>query len=295
VRNEKRNYVVVGTFVIAMVAVLIVWVSLMAGQLGDTDRYTVVYSNTGKLKPGARVLFEGFPIGRIAGIQPIDRDAQRVFRVDVDVERGWPIPTNSSADITTGIFSAAEIDIARGDAQNLLAPGSEISAAAASDIFAALNTTVAKVGPILDELGQSTPELMQSAQELISELNESADQIKQILNPENVRRVSSILENFDQATGEMSRLLNELRILGENTDILLGRLDGLLDRETGGISKAIDDAQYSLAAVSQRIDAVTSDLESTMRNLNEFSRQLRMNPGVLLRGREATVDGSSSQ
>jgi phospholipid/cholesterol/gamma-HCH transport system substrate-binding protein len=38
------------------------------------------------------------------------------------------------------------------------------------------------------------------------------------------------------------------------------------------------------------MDAISSNLESTSRNLDEFSRQVRENPGVLLRGRDGADD-----
>jgi phospholipid/cholesterol/gamma-HCH transport system substrate-binding protein len=46
-----------------------------------------------------------------------------------------------------------------------------------------------------------------------------------------------------------------------------------------------------MAAISRRIDSITGDLESTTRNMNEFSRQIRENPGVLVRGRETSDAG----
>ena len=43
----------------------------------------------------------------------------------------------------------------------------------------------------------------------------------------------------------------------------------------------------AIEALARRSEAVASNLEDATRNANEFSRQLRANPGVLLRGREA--------
>ena len=54
---------------------------------------------------------------------------------------------------------------------------------------------------------------------------------------------------------------------------------------------AIRDLRHTLAAISRRIDSITSDLETTTRNVSEFSRQIRENPGVLVRGRETDDDG----
>jgi len=292
VKNEQRNYVVVGTFVIAMVAVLIVWISLLAGQTGNMDHYSVVYTNLSNLKPGARVLFEGFPVGHIDEITPTDRDDRRVFRVGIAVEKDWPIPANSTANITQGLFSAAEIDIRRGNAAENLAPDSEIAPEEATDIVATLKTTTEKVNTILDDLGAATPPLMQTAQQLLSDLRGAIDQVNDILGPENVRRISSILKSFDQATDETNRLLGELRKSSENITQLVGHLDDLVDKEGSNVSQVVDDTRYTMGTVARHIDAIAANLEDTTRNLSEFSKQLRTNPAVLLRGRQTAGDGS---
>ena len=49
-------------------------------------------------------------------------------------------------------------------------------------------------------------------------------------------------------------------------------------------------AVYAADAVARRIDSITSNLEATMRNMNEFSGQVRENPGVLVRGRSSGSD-----
>jgi phospholipid/cholesterol/gamma-HCH transport system substrate-binding protein len=38
--------------------------------------------------------------------------------------------------------------------------------------------------------------------------------------------------------------------------------------------------------VARHIDAIAADLERSSRNLAEFTRQVRENPGVIVRGRE---------
>lgn len=290
-KNEKRNYLVVGTFVIAMAVALIVWLSLMAGQMGASDRYSVVFSHLSNVKPGARVLFEGFPVGLVDAITPLDRDGRRVFRVGMAVEEGWPIPANSTAGITQGLFSAPEITIERGDSPQMLTPGSEIAPLEDANIVDALKTTSSKANLILDEVADAAPRLVADAEQILSQLETSAGRINEILNPENVRRVSSILGNFEQATDEANHLLVELRKAGENVDLLVGHLDALLDEESGDVSQAIDDARHTMATIARHIDAITADLEDTTRNLSEFSKQVRANPGVLLRGRASSDDG----
>ena len=56
-KDSRRNYLVVGTFVIAMGAVLIAWIAVLSGRSGATDRYHVLYDNVMGLARGTEVLF----------------------------------------------------------------------------------------------------------------------------------------------------------------------------------------------------------------------------------------------
>ena len=87
-RNERRNYLVVGVFVTLMLAALIVWLAALSGRTGATDRYDILWRSVTGLKEGAEVLFDGYPIGTVRGIEPVNADGSGGFRVDVAVRRG---------------------------------------------------------------------------------------------------------------------------------------------------------------------------------------------------------------
>ena len=72
-------------------------------------------------------------------------------------------------------------------------------------------------------------------------------------------------------------------------------MDKLFDRNQGEIGHAITDLHDSLEAVARHIDAITHNLELSTRNLSEFSRQIRENPGVLVRGREAAPEAAGAR
>ena len=91
-RNDKRNYVLVGSFVIAMMALLIIWISMVSGRTGATDDYYVIYDNVMGLNTGVEILFEGYRVGHIEDISPVTENGRIRYRVDVSVEQNWPIP-----------------------------------------------------------------------------------------------------------------------------------------------------------------------------------------------------------
>jgi phospholipid/cholesterol/gamma-HCH transport system substrate-binding protein len=299
-RNEKRNYIVVGAFVIAMLVALILWIALLSGRTGATDDYYIVYDNVMGLKTGVEILYEGFPVGHIEDISPVDREGRRSYRVDVSVTRDWPIPEDSVAKFAAaGLLSAYVLDIRAGESQTLLEPGSEIEGQEAQDMLSAVNAVADEalrvieesVRPMLASFAEGAPGIVDNVDQFTVELNKTVDQINAILSPVNVERVGKILENLDNATGEFATLIEGL---GE-TRLLVGglieKVDALLEEDQGELNVAIRDLRRTLAAIARRIDSITSDLESTTRNMNEFSRQLRENPGVLVRGRETNDAG----
>jgi phospholipid/cholesterol/gamma-HCH transport system substrate-binding protein len=299
-RDDKRNYIVVGAFVITMLAALILWIAVLSGRTGATDGYYIVYGNVLGLKTGGEILYEGFPVGHIEDISPVEREGRLSYRLDVSVKRDWPIPEDSVADVTAaGLLSAYVIDIQAGESQTLLEPGSEIEGQEAQAMLSAVNAVADEVlkvieesvRPMLASFAEGAPGIVDNVDQFTAELNQTVDQINAILSPVNVERVGQILQNLDSATGEFATLIEGLGETRQLVGGLITKLDALLEEDQGELSVAIRDLRHTLAAISRRIDSITSDLESTTRNLNEFSRQLRENPGVLVRGRETNDAG----
>ncbi len=69
-RNHFLNYTAVGIFVAAMIAALVVALSLLSGRTGPTDTYFVVLDDVTDVKYGTVVRFAGYPIGQVEEISP---------------------------------------------------------------------------------------------------------------------------------------------------------------------------------------------------------------------------------
>jgi phospholipid/cholesterol/gamma-HCH transport system substrate-binding protein len=295
VRDDRRNYVLVGAFVVAMVAALILWIALLSGRTGATDSYYVVFRNVTGLKEGVEILFQGYRVGLIEGIQRLEDGGGARFRVDVSVRRGWPIPEDSRAAVAKGLFSAAVIDISAGESERLLEPGSEIPSLEGGDPFAAVQSVATRTArliderfdPILAEVSEALPQIVENVERATREMNVTVGRLNELLEPQNVDRVGSILENMEKASADANALLAEVGGTRRNIDAVIAKMDGLLEEEEGDLSVAIADLRYSLAALARHVDSISTNLENTTRNMNEFSRQVRENPGVLVRGREA--------
>jgi phospholipid/cholesterol/gamma-HCH transport system substrate-binding protein len=301
-RNERRNYLMVGTFVIAMGVALIAWIAVLSGLTGATDRYYVLYDNVMGLARGGEVLFEGYRVGVIDRISQIEVEGRQRFRADIKVDRGWRIPEDSVAAITSGgLLSAVVIGIRSGDSATALAPGSEIEGEDAASLIA-VATKVAdpvtdvtrSLEPILEQLADGVPGIIEDIAVLTADLRDAVDGVNRILSPQNTGRVERSLANFEVTSASLATATGNLATTQSRLNALLDTLHALMDRNEGDLGHGIADLHHSLEAVARHIEAVSRNLEAATRNLSELSLEVRHDPSLLIRGRELP-DGAEPQ
>lgn len=328
-RDNRINYVMVGTFVLAMGAALVVALALLTGRTGATDTFYTYYANVSGLKYGTKVLFEGYPIGQIEKITPVREEGKPRFRVTMSVEDGWQIPEDSKALVaTSGLLAAVAIEIRSGKSDKVVPPGGVVEGGAAGNIFAVMtdvanevsdlsqnslkpllatiNRYVGNLGGVLEhqapqlldnlilvsrDLAEKTPRITSNVQDFSSDLTKTGDQINKILSDGNTEKLGQTLDNMNRFSGNLASLTQDLHSSRKQVDQLLANLNKTVESNQGKVGQSLDDLRYTLQTVSRSIDSVTRNLEGTTRNLNEFSREVRQNPGVLIGGTEKGETG----
>jgi phospholipid/cholesterol/gamma-HCH transport system substrate-binding protein len=303
-KDANRNYVAVGAFVLSMLAAVVLWFAALSGLAVSSDQYFILWDNVMGLKSGTQILFEGYQIGLIENIErsPEADSGGPNYRVEIEVEKDWPIPVSAEAETTAPSFLAAlVVNIDAGDSDEILAPGSVIRSKEQGDLLAAAGDAMSKISEVLDFMKPRIEEITNSIGLVLSE--ENAEQIqsmletmnarvKEILSDENAENIGIILTNLGNVAKDMSDVTGGLQISKAKVDDILATINGLIDSNSGDIGKSLADLQASLEAVSRHIDAIASNLEDTTRNAKEFSEQIRSDPSVLLRGRNAPDDGA---
>jgi len=315
-KDSSINYVVVGGFVSVMIIVFVFIISILAGSTGSTDKYYTVYSNVGGLKFGTQVLYEGYQIGQVDSVEPMFEDGKVQFRVNIEVQEGWVIPDDSVARATvSGLLSAMTVDIAGGDSDTRLPPGSQIPGVAPSNFFAALSEIGAEFGdlsqnsikPLIDSLGSYVTQLGDAAVDnagpmlmnlnsISADLNTKLPEISasltrtarlietEVLGEENRDNLTTVLRNFEVASSDMAGLAAELndtrRLIHESVQ----QINVVVSENATDVNDSVKDLRYTLATISRTIDDITGNLEASSRNFAEFSRSIRQNPGLLLGG-----------
>ena len=281
--DSRRNYILVGGFVLASLVCLITWLAVLAGGTGATDRYWIRYTNVMGLSPGTQILSDGYPVGLIEGISPLPLSEKGGFRLDVSVDEKWKIPVDSRAAVTSGgLLSAVVVDIVRGQSNEMLAPGSEIPSDESPGLMAALSSVADDVGPLLASLEEAVPEILGDIRGLTKRLNTAADRLILMLSEENADRVAGILGELQATAANTAKLSGDLGQTRAQLDSVIGSASTMIEENSPDVRSAVSDLQTSLAVLADHMAAITRNLEATMRNMNEFSAQLREEPRSLI-------------
>jgi phospholipid/cholesterol/gamma-HCH transport system substrate-binding protein len=311
----KINYVVVGAFVLAMAAALVVSLAVLMGRTGATDDYYAIYRNVTGVKFGTQVLYEGYPIGQVEKVTPVPSESGMGFRVDFGVAEDWRIPEDSVAVITAPrLLAAVTINISAGESAVAVGPGGMVRGRDGADVFTAmsmlagevseltrgslrqllatLNQTVGTAGKIFatdgaafsEELralaayaNQRAPRILDNLERFTETINESGDQFKALATPENREKIEAVISDLQQTSTNLVRLTGKF-------DRLSGSLHGVIEENQTDIRQSVANLRYITESVARDIDSINQNLDGTARNMFEFSRQIRQNPGLLLGG-----------
>lgn len=332
-RTSKISYFAVGLFVLAMLIGIIIAIALLTGRTGATDGYHTYYSNVTGVKFGTQVVYEGYPIGQVVDVTPEEHEGRMRFRVDFDVTEGWRIPDDSVVRVAApGLLAAVTLTIDAGESQAALAPQSEITSAESADVFAVVADVAGEFGdlsenfikPLLTNVDDAVTQIneflqiggdgrliaadardtMSLARSLMSDLQGripaitddletilgnvtvTSDRLNTILSDENQDKILGMIDNLNAATQKFDLVLVNLNSILQDVD------DLVLDTE-GDVARTMSESRYIVESVSRNIDSINQNMEGAARNLYEFSRQIRQNPGLLLGGRSPEDAGAA--
>ena len=325
-RRENINYFAVGIFVLSMLAVFFVVLYRITGRTGPTDEYYVVYSNITGVKYGTPVLYEGYQVGQVEIIDPVHEGGRTRYRLGLSVVKDWRIPSDSVAHlVASGLISAITIDIREGKSTVLLQPGSTMPGHEAINVFAAINEvaeefqgltreslkpmidnlntqiqllaaelhdlTTKSVRPLIDNINQKLGEqVFTDITDLLRKLNTGADRLLVLTDENNQQNLQQFLANMETASGSLNELLGRIEDTRSAMNQLIQNVDGMVVENDENIKSSVKNLRQTLDVISQNINAITYHLEGSSRNIHELSREVRENPGLLLKSTPQTEE-----
>ena len=314
-KNLKLNYLIVGSFMIAIVGALVVTVALLTGRTGPTDDYYTMYDNVAGIAFGTRVLYEGFPIGQVEEIVPQHADGKTRFRVELEVTQGWKIPNDSVAEIAaSGILAAVTINLRAGKNSDILAPGAQIPSREANNIMVAVGDITRDIkeltesdikpmlsrihsivqnvgdmvgeenGPMGGEMRKMIEAITRTTPEIVNNINTFSTRLETLMSDHNIKAMDGIIANMGTSAKNMADVTAQLGETRKSIDGLIGVIGSMVTDNKLDVERTVVDARHSAETVARYIESINQNLDITSRNMMEFSRAIRSNPGLLLGG-----------
>ncbi|MBP2290461.1 MlaD family protein [Azospirillum rugosum] len=271
--ETRASYILVGSFVLALLAglfVFTVWVAKV--QLEETRQPYYIYftgSVTG-LQEGSPVRYRGIPVGTVTDIRLDPNDVSRV-RVTIEVQEGTPIKTDSIASLEVqGITGGAYIQISGG-----------------TELSELLRTAHDSGTPVIPSRPSSLTVFVDAAPQLLNRALDLTNRMADLLTPQNQAAIADILQSTRTLTAELAKASNGL----ESTMQQAGRTLQGFEAVGPQLNHTMAQAQRTLATVEGSTKTLTGDLHELTTSLKQTSSQLNAMVGE---NRDAVRDFTGS-
>lgn len=164
----------------------------------------------------------------------------------------------------------------------------------ASALVGDASTLVGDVNRMVGDISGRAPGIMSDLESFMQKINIAADDVNQLLVPENRKKLEGMISSIDRAANDFVRLSKDLNGTRRHFDDLIAALNGVIEENRPRIDQSMVDLRHVMESVARHIDSVNQNMEGAARNLYEFSRQIRQNPGLLL-GARPPADKAATQ
>ena len=270
--ETRASYVVVGTFVLALIAAAFgVVLFLTRTNFEDTPKTYMSYltgSVTG-LQVGSPVRYRGVPVGSVNDIRIDPSDVERV-RVIMEIIQGTPIKTDTNSTLgLQGITGVAYIELTGGTHE--------------SKPLAAIGG--AKV-PVIPSKTSGIQQVLATAPELLERAVVITERLALILDDRNVQSISDTLENLSKLTGTLAGSSGQIEQLiadSQKTFVALQEAADGIATLTGGLNA-------KMGPIADGAQDVIVDVHKAVRGFNRVAGQLEL---MVNENRDSVRDFSS--
>jgi len=294
-KQDNINYFAVGLFVIGAMLVLLVALYHITGRGADADDYYVEIKNVAGIRTGSPVTYAGFEIGQLIDMEPVRTNGQTRYRLRLSVRSGWPIPVDSVAQIVTpSLLGEKQVDIAEGQSTQFLKVGDTLNGKESADMFVLVEQIsnefqkLSEQGlkPLLKtlnvEIAGTLPQLIKQTSTLLNNLNASATELQMLISSVDQKRIDKIFGNAQQATENLLAVSAKLDNAALEVDKLVATTSTMMDENNQDLRMSLLDLRTTMGVIEENMNSIMYNIDASSRNLNEFTRQLRDNPSVLL-------------
>jgi phospholipid/cholesterol/gamma-HCH transport system substrate-binding protein len=257
--EREANYVAVGAFVLllAVMGVLFVYWYSDSRDHHDFVRYEIYFDGTvSGLTEGGPVRYLGVDVGRVQRIR-IDPRADNRVQVVTDIDSTTPVSDRTLAQLSLqGVTGLLYIDLQQQRPDDYR----RVLAAVPSERY-----------PVIRSVHSDFDQFLSSLPSLTARVNDLFDRTAKLLSDDNIRSITRLIGNIDQAAAGLPHSAHNLDALVDALRETTGSAQRLIDDLHGTANSASIDF---LAAV-QRLRATSDNLASTSSSLNAFAAENR--------------------
>ncbi|MBN1951677.1 MAG: MCE family protein [Bacteroidales bacterium] len=279
----------IGLTAILVLAIAIWGYNFLKGKniFNPTEEYYVMFDRVDGLIESGNVMYKGYKIGNITGLE-MQADAKQ-FKVSIIVSKDFKIPVNSVVQIkqTNPLASTADLEIVFSEEKKYHKPGDILK----SEPPTSLMDYVAEYKVKIDGMLIVVDSILNS--------------VEDVLNTENKDNIAAAIQSMNDAfgpDGELRATLGRLESITTNIDRQKGSINASLanlekvttDLDSTDISGAVDQLNATIVSINDivaKIDSgdgslgkllndpsVYQNLDSTTFYLNTLVKDLQENP-----------------
>ena len=230
--ETKANYLMIGGFVLGVLALAFVFVFWMTNLAGGGKRYFIVFDGSvAGLTTGSSVGFNGIKVGEVQSMQLDPADARKV-QVLISVHGDTPVRENSRASMQSlGLTGGTGIQITAGT------PDSPFLVATAENPIPVIAADRGGGQGLFD----AAPAVMNNANALLLRLNDLVAE-----NQESIHKTLTNVENvttmLDQRKDDIAQTITDIQGAAQSFKDLSGKLEVSLGANLDSVTKTAKDS-----------------------------------------------------
>jgi len=304
---HRAEEIKVGLFVLAALVLLLAAFALVGGVnlfQAPKNVYTLRTKFAGGIESGSPVRYAGMKVGRVEKLAFDPEESGRAV-VTITVDPQTPVRQDSTAKITSlGMLGENYVEISAGSKDKLALPsGSEIP-----------TKESVQWGELVDTFGGATDEAKALLADARPRVNKALDNINDLTNEENRRRVreslrkideiltdakprlKSIMANADNASAKIDKFMDEIKDTRAQLDTLLANWNNLAKDDDAEVQRtlrelrktlaraegAMEEVRRLLVANRDQIDTTLENLEVSTENIREITDTIKQRPSSVV-------------
>ncbi len=230
--ETKANYLMIGGFVLGVLALAFIFVFWMTNLAGGGKRFFIVFDGSvAGLTTGSSVGFNGIKVGEVQSLQLDPADARKV-QVLISVHADTPVRENSHASMQSlGLTGGTGIQISAGT------PDSPFLVATAENPIPVIAADRGGGQGLFD----AAPAVMNNANALLQRLNDLVAENQELIH-KTLTNVENVTTMLDQRKEEIAQTITDVHAAAELFKDLSGKLQVSLGDNLDSLTRTAKDS-----------------------------------------------------